>query len=143
MHEAIPSWVTPYIGAPYRSDVRTGSIETGFNCWGLFAAVRRDVFGSSIDDYEGPLWTGKENAAGMAEAARGFAQRFTEIARGQEREGDAILLRMRRYPIHIGVVVAPGIMLHIEEECDACIERYTDRIWVNRIVAFYRDEVRA
>ena len=140
---SLPAWVGPYIGARYREDARSGSIETGFNCWGLFAHVRREVFGSSIDDYEGPLWTGKQSAAAMGEAAAAFAQRFTEIEPGQEREGDAILLRMRGLPIHIGIVAAPGVMLHVEEGCDAVTERYRVGVWERRVIGFYRDEARA
>lgn len=49
-------------------------------------------------------------------------------------EGDVVLIR----GWHIGVVIAPGEMLHSYRGGSATIERYTDPHWVNRIDGFYR-----
>ncbi len=133
----IPDWVEPYIGLPY---VKGGRNLKGVDCIGLFLLVEREHFGVEIEGYDGPDWSGRRDVAAVAEAARAFAARFKEIDAGSERVGDAILLRMTGQPIHIGCVIAPGLMLHIEEECDSVVEDYTTRAWANRIVAFHRAE---
>lgn len=142
----LPAWVGPYIGAPYVEDATTGSLAEGFNCWGLFAHVQRAVFGVELPDYDGPVWAGRQGAAAMKAAAEAFAARFMLVVDGPswragdrcERAGDGVLLRVAAAPVHIGVVVDPGRMLHTDKTLDACVERYDDPLWVNRVVAIYR-----
>lgn len=130
-------WCGPYIGAPYSDD---GKAKGSFNCWTLFAHVQRTVFGVDIADYDGPVWKGREGVEAMAEAARAFAQRFAEVSPGSEREGDAVLMRLRGHPIHIGVVTARGSMLHVYRDTDAVVERYDWPIWACRVAGFYRPQ---
>jgi cell wall-associated NlpC family hydrolase len=139
-----PAWVGPWIGVRYDADAKPKSLEEahriGAYCWSFFALAIRSQFGVSIDEYDGPLYHGRRTAREVGEAADAFAQRFRKIEDGAEQAGDAILLRMTGVPIHIGLVVAPGLMLHIEEGCDSAWERYRDRTWKDRIVAFHRAE---
>jgi cell wall-associated NlpC family hydrolase len=132
-----PSWVAHYLGAPYVHGAREGDVASGYNCWGLFAAVQREVFGRTLAEYEGPLAL-RGNAAAMGAAAEALAAQFEELAPGQEREGDAILMRIAGQPIHVGVVIAPGEMLHSERGANACRESYRNSLWARRIVGFYR-----
>lgn len=133
----IPDSLAPYIGLPYLKD---GATRDGTNCWGLFSMLQREVCGVDLSDYDGPIFAARTDASAIGEAARRFASRFREIPAGEEQFGDAILLRMLGEPMHIGFVVAPGVMLHIEESSDSVIERYDTRIWERRIIAFYRAE---
>lgn len=132
-----PAWVAHYIGAPYVHGARIGDVVTGYNCWGLFAAVQREVFGRTLAEYEGPLAL-RGNTAAMGAAAEAMAAQFEQVPAGQEREGDAILMRIAGAPIHVGIVTAPGEMLHSERGCDACRESYRNGMWSHRIVGFYR-----
>lgn len=149
-----PAWTARYVGAPYADDASVGGPP--YNCWGLVAAVLRDEFGFDSSDYDGPVWAQSPGrarsaqAAAMGEAARSFAERmvrggaeafaarFDPIAAGQEREGDLVLMRVRGHPIHVGVVTAPGEMLHIERHADACRENYRSGGWRLRVAGFYR-----
>lgn len=135
MSPALPGYVAAYVGAPYADD---GDPPKSFNCWQLFAYVARTERGIDLPDYNGPVWAGKTGLTAMRREAEAFAARFAPVARGEEREGDAVLLRLRGAPIHIGMVVAKGFMLHVNSGVDACIERYFDPLWRHRIVGFYR-----
>lgn len=132
-----PAWCAPYIGAPYSDD---GKAAGSFNCWTLFAHVQRSVFGTDIADYDGPVWSGPQGRHAVAAAAEAFARRFAQVLPGDEREGDAVLMRLMGHPIHIGVVAGKGWMLHTTHGVDACLERYDGPLWTRRVVGFYRPE---
>ena len=57
---------------------------------------------------------------------------------GHERPGDVVLLRVRNHPIHVGMVVEPGRMLHIMAGCDAVIESYNGLEWRHRTLGVFR-----
>lgn len=152
-----PAWVAAYVGAPYADDARTGGPP--YNCWALVAAVLAREFGFDSGEYDGPLWNAggppRERDAAMGDGAKsfarrmieggaeGFAARFAAVAAGAEQEGDLILMRVRGHPIHVGVVTAPGEMLHIVRGADACREDYRGRVWAQRVVGFYRPIIKA
>jgi cell wall-associated NlpC family hydrolase len=48
------------------------------------------------------------------------------------------LLRMRGVPMHIGLVVRAGQMLHIADEANSCLEDYRTSVWARRVLGFYR-----
>lgn len=140
----IPPWVEPFIGAPYSED---GKAPGTFNCWTLHCAALEAGFCIDAEaDYDGPVWSGRKGARAMAEAAEAFARRFTLIVTGAdwragrriEQPGDSILLRVSGVPVHVGLVVSPGHMLHAYQGTNACVERYGSALWANRIEAFYR-----
>jgi cell wall-associated NlpC family hydrolase len=131
----LPAYVGNYIGAPYKD---AGEPPKSFNCWQLFAHVQRCERGVALPDYDGPVWSGRAGLEAMHEAAEAFASRFAEVDPADVREGDAILLRLNGAPIHIGLVVASGWMLHINKGIDACLECYRDPLWRDRIIGFYR-----
>ncbi len=132
-----PAWCAPWVGTPYADG---GRGRDGCDCIGLFLLIQREQFGRDLRIYDGPNWSGRADVKTLGDAARAFAQAFVIVPPGEEREGDAVLLRVMGEPVHIGCVVAPGLMLHTERECDAVIENYGNSYWSRRIVAFHRAE---
>lgn len=69
------------------------------------------------------------------------ARKFIEVARGQEREMDAVMMMVptrspagvRTVEKHMGVVVAKGLVLHVEEGRTSIIEDLRD-LHVSRIL---------
>jgi hypothetical protein len=49
---------------------------------------------------------------------------WTPVPIGSEGLGDGVLLPVMGRPIHVGVVVVPSWMLHIENDCDSVLERF-------------------
>lgn len=148
----IPDGWAAWIGLPYLKGGRPQSLAEaarGVDCIGLFLLGVREKFGASLPDYDGPLWG--DDADALLTAAAAFAARFRVVQTGaewragvsRERAGDAVLIRIKGAPIHIGLIVAPPFMLHIDSDltiAGSVIEDYRERIWRSRVHAFYRAE---
>jgi cell wall-associated NlpC family hydrolase len=131
--EEQPNWAANYIGIPYRNRGRSPS---GLDCWGLVALILGDVFNIEVPsltaDYD------VEDIKGVGALMADAAKSWVLVLPGSELAGDVVLLRRGRWPTHCGVVTKPGTMLHVENGVDAALERYTELVWKNRIVGFYR-----
>lgn len=128
------SWAEQYVGLPYRA---RGRDRQGIDCWGLVRLVLREQFGTDVPEYAGHYWT-RELTPAVAEKIAEESARWEAVPAGMERAGDVVLLRLRGYPIHVGIVVAPGEMLHAHDGADAARESYHALHWRHRVVGFYR-----
>lgn len=138
MEGPLPEWCAQYIGIPYKTG---GRDRDGIDCWGLVNLVWREQFGIDLPDYDGPLWhPNKSTAREVSTGAAAYSALFRPVPQGEERCGDGILFRMRGYPLHLAIVVAPGFMMHVEDNADTCVERYAAFQWQKRIIDFYRYE---
>jgi cell wall-associated NlpC family hydrolase len=137
MAARFPGWIAQYVGIPYRPG---GRGRDGADCWGLVAMVMREQFSIALPDYPGAAWMPAGDARAIGAEAAAYAARFRRLAAGEERPGDAVLIRMRGAPLHVGLVVGDGWMLHAHEEADACLESYSSPAWAHRILGFYRAE---
>jgi hypothetical protein len=132
MVDTDPSVIPAFIGLLFANRGRT---MAGIDCWGapylMFPAVTRgritvpayDTI--SCFDVEG---TGAAIAAG--------AREWVPVAAGEERLLDLVVLRVDGSPTHVGVVVEPGLFLHIQAHHRSRVERLDD--WRLRVVGFYR-----
>jgi len=130
----MPDWVADYVGLPFRAH---GRDRGGVDCWGLVRLVLAERFGLALPSYVGG-YAGVEDAEDIGRLIRGEMGPWREIPAGGERAGDVVLMRLMNQPMHIGVVVAPGWMLHIEEGIDACLDRYDGARWRRRVLGIYR-----
>ncbi|NAZ37141.1 C40 family peptidase [Rubellimicrobium sp. CFH 75288] len=130
-----PAWVAPYIGLPFAPGGRT---REGLDCWGLCALVWSEQFGRDLPPYDGPAWVPGLPAGSVEAAATAYARRFSPVPLAEAEEGDGLLLRVLGAPIHAGLIVAPGWMLHIERGCDSVVERFDGPRWARRVVGCYR-----
>lgn len=133
-----PAWAEAYIGIPYVEEGRDLVRDGGVDCWGLLLLIWRERYGIVPPAYDGPHWHKGADAAEIGVAIERESARYTEIAPGCEREGDAIKLRLRGHPLHIGLVIAPGWMIHTHETAAVCIENYRGLAWNRRVLGFYR-----
>ena len=140
MERDLPAWAADYVGLPY---VRHGRDRSGVDCWGLLGLVWREALGRPLPDYEGVDWFDGQKASVIGTDALAYASQFSEIAPGEERLGDGMLMRMRGHPFHVGLVLSPGWMLHTHEAAGSVIEPYRCHRWEHRISAFYRPFVDA
>lgn len=131
----LPEWAQHYVGIPYRP---LGRDRAGCDCWGLLAMVWREQFGRDLPDYGHQRWHDGADPQVVATGAQDYAAQFEAVALGQEALGDGVLLRMRGHPLHVGLVLAPGWMLHTHEAADSCVESYERFIWRHRVLGIYR-----
>ena len=133
----LPAWASGYIGLPYSVGGRT---REGVDCWGLYQMIFNEQSGRTIPSYDGPVW-GAEGTTGrdIGKACTAFAERFVPVLPGQEQVFDGIIIRLSGHPMHVGMVVDDGQMIHSIRGADSCVERYRpSMMWENRIVGFYR-----
>lgn len=131
----LPEWVGDYVGLPYAVG---GRDRSGVDCWGLCLLVWRERFGLDVPVYGGVSWE-EANSPAIGDLIVGEARAgWDAVEPGAERPGHAVLMRMRGHPIHVGVVVAPGLMLHCHSRADAAVEDYRSLQWARRVVGFYR-----
>ena len=137
----IPTWVEQYIGIPFQAH---GRDRTGCDCWGLLRLVLVEQFNTNIPSFNGSTWacglSPEENARQRAELEALMAENaspWRPVAAGQERAGHGILLRQMGRAMHVGLIVAPGWMLHIEQGTNSVITEYDGPLWRRKIAGFY------
>jgi len=107
------SWTIPYLFRHYDA--------VGFNCWHLVCEVYREQLGIELEHYNGvdprdPLAVGRNMELGLTEWLPCDPDTYLAIAP----------MARKRNPFHVGVVVAPGKILHIAAGCNACVQSPTD-----------------
>lgn len=132
----LPDWVSAYVGLPFKEGGRN---RDGLDCYGLLRLVINERFEGGVPEYEGIAYRPGEDRSLLAALMDERIRLWRPIAKGDEQPGDGVLLRVMGRPIHVGVVVAPGFMLHIEKNCDSVLERFTaGSRWERRVLGFYR-----
>ena len=134
MADTIPDWTAEYIGLPFREH---GRDRNGVDCWGLVVLTATERFGIRLPTYVAD-YASTHDADDIGRLVRGQMDLWREVSRGHERPGDVVLMRLLNQPMHVGMVVARGWMLHIEQGIDACLERYDGAKWRRRVMGIYR-----
>lgn len=88
--------LTTLIGLPWLAGARG---PEAYDCWGLFLAVQRQHFGRDLPQI--PI--DALNLRAVLDAFHGHPERQRWQPVRTAEEGDAVLMRQSRYPVHIGV----------------------------------------
>ena len=140
----IPEWVNKYIGIPFKDNGRT---MEALDCWGLLWMVWRNEAGIHVPSYDDMYceedthgW--KQSAGKIANIVKSrMGPDWQLIPQGQEELFDGVLLRLFNQPLHVGLVLKKGMMLHSASSDDSigvAIESYNNPIWKRRILGIYR-----
>lgn len=119
-----------YLGIPY---VPHGHTHAGVDCWGLVRLVYAERYGIELPTPERYDPLDGAAVAGLVAGPMRDEWRLTEAPQ----VGDVVLLRVMGYPSHIGLLCAPGAMLHAREGHAVCVERLDTGAWKHRLVAYY------
>ena len=134
-----PAWCAPYIGLPY---VPGGRSADAVDCWGILVLVCRQQFGREVPVYDGVFWDkGCDRVALGDFMAVESPKSWVKIPLSEAVPGDGIQFNMMGEPIHVGVIVADGLMLHCERGKNSCVEDFNSIRWRNRIAGAFRFEV--
>jgi cell wall-associated NlpC family hydrolase len=135
-------WAESYITIPY---LDRGESHDGCDCWGLLKLIFKEQLGREISSHA-------DVAAGdlMAKARKIIKSSETSDEWekvDQEKPFDAVLMKgqfrvegaVRSLPVHIGLVVTPGKLIHIEKKSGVTIAEYHRHPKIkSRVLGFYR-----
>ena len=141
----LPGWAKDYIGLKFKE---RGRDRDGCDCWGLVRLIAMNELGFNLPSF-GEEYESTYKGTEVVEAldVHGIKDgHWIQIEEGAEKLGTFILMNglylidgvRHRAPMHVGVVVASGRMIHIEEGIDSVLCKYReDRYTRKRIVGFY------
>jgi len=123
-----------YIGLPF---AERGRDRSGLDCWGLLALIYREQIGIELPSFA-EAYTTTQDGEALSDLIAGNLGPWRSIPAGTERVGDGVLMTLACQPRHVGIVAAPGRVLHIERGMGSIIEPYTSPRIIRRIVGFFR-----
>lgn len=132
------SWSNAYVGIPFAEHGRT---RAGCDCWGLVHLVYADC-GVQLPSYaEGYASTLERAEIAALIAGAAVSRPWAEVPPvAATRARDVVLFRRAGAPAHVGLAVAPGLMLHVSAGHAARLERYDDGRWQPRRAGIFRHE---
>jgi len=132
-----PAWVNDYTGIPF---VDGGRSLDGADCWGLLKIVMEEHFHVVVPTYDEYVYGDEatKEAASKRLAEDSIKPPWIKVDLEKARAGDALLMRILGYPIHVSLVVAPCLMLHTVKGINSTIEEYDSYLWKKRIQGVFR-----
>jgi len=129
-------WSTAYIGLPWAD---LGRARDGLDCWGLVRLVYAEQLRLLLPSYIGAYASVEEHAelaAHIEDVTRSGV--WTAIDTPAAQPFDVLVFRRGRLDTHVGLVVEPGLMLHVAAREQTKIETYTRGPWQHRLSGLYR-----
>lgn len=127
-------WAAQYVGAPFKDG---GRGPVNYDCWGIVQAVYRNQLGIDLPHYgeisaKDLLRVRREIAAGAA------SEPWQQVEIPREFDVAVMRLPAGRGHGHVGVMVDPHHVLHVEQGSGAAIERTDAATIRNRIMGYWR-----
>lgn len=126
-------WSDRYIGIPWAEHGRS---RLGVDCWGLAWLVYSDL-GIAVPSYVGDYADATERAeiAGLIGGAKTVdTWRMVDVAA----PFDLVVFHRAGIECHVGIVVSPGLMLHVIRDRDSHLARYDSGYWSGRLTGTWR-----
>lgn len=121
------------VNVPFKD---SGREWDGWDCWGLVRKYFKEVRNILLPSYDCSSMSEEAKSKLTSEVDR--RDGWVEVQRGQEIAGDIVIIREGRLPSHIGIVLKPGRVLHVNAKAGTCVQKYNDPAVKHRIVAFGR-----
>lgn len=109
-------WAEHYIGIPWSA---TGDGPTSYHCWAFVRHIQKQHFGRDLPGIPNP-----EDVLAIARGFRDHPERQRWELINAPNDGDCVLMRQARYPIHVGVWldVDNGGVLHCSQEAGVAFQ---------------------
>ena len=130
-------WASRYVGLPF---VSGGRDRRGVDCWGLVRLVFADVAGIDLPSHDTVAADDLHKVLRLIDRALLIPPWTTQVQRGAEKPLDVVVMSDRRMPAHVGLVVAPGLVLHAQEKTLSAIMRLDDQVIGRRVIGIYRHD---
>lgn len=133
-------WWNKYESAQFKVKGR-GPDE--FDCWGLVKEIYKNdhpekiILPSYIECYE--TTTLKDDKIKISDTILQEQQiKWCKVDKPQP--FDVVVLKIAGFPMHVGIVIRKGVMIHCTQGINVAIEKYTSMRWDNKVMGFYRYE---
>ncbi len=130
----LPAQFEAFLGIPFLDHGRT---RAGCDCWGLLRLIYAERLGIDLPSFAEGYVTSADRAA-IAGLIAGHLDGWTQIEDGSEQAFDGVLMRGFGGIGHVGIVVQPGLLLHVQSGCTSRMERYRTGALAARVRGFYR-----
>lgn len=128
-------WSSDFVGIPHSE---LGRDRSGADCWGLLYIVFREHLNIEVPSYDEYSATDERFEIDQILRTATGSGICVPVLSGQEREFDVAVFRRGRLDSHVGVVVQPGLMLHMAEKQQSRIESYRHGYWKTRLTGIVR-----
>ena len=125
-------WMEKYVGLPFKD---FGRDFGGVDCWGLVRLVLARECGIDLPSY------GEISARDLMRVTATIkhdssGEPWREVNRSELKAFDVALLRGR--PMHVGIMMTPKLLLHVEEATAAVLVPLTHSSVAGRLLGFRR-----
>lgn len=110
----------------------------GLDCWGLVWLGYREVLGIELPSYVERYERVRPDPELSALISHESAREWQPVPEGTEQPMDVALFRYRDLPLHVGLLIDPASMLHIERGADVTREAVRGPVWGRRLIGIYR-----
>lgn len=136
-------WCNRYIGIAF-SDLGR-NIDGPVDCWGLVCLVMKERAGIELSSYS-TISEADYRAVSAEISSAKASEEWTSIPNGEEKELDVVEMvsparqggKISFLPLHVGIVVSPGWVLHTEAATGSRLSTYRDKRIASRILGFWR-----
>lgn len=127
------SWTADYIGIPF---LIRGRDRAGLDCYGLCRLVLAEHFGKRLPDFQS--YRSMEDRQHIAVLIDANKPTINAHQVESPIPGDLVLMHFYGLPIHIGIYIGSGYLLHVMKGCNTAIERIDSTRIARRIKGYYR-----
>lgn len=110
---------------------------SGFDCWGAVRFGLLNACGIEVPSYTESYQTtreGEEIAALISRESTGW----DEMALLNAQPGDVLILRIKGFPWHCGLIIDPPYFIHADRTVGTVKDRWDSIRWAQRIVSVHR-----
>ena len=133
-------WSNKYLRIPFKDKGRS---ENGSDCWGLVRIIYQKELNVELPsylEYNNTLDVRKIPSLLKVNSESDWSR----VELGDEQPYDVVVLNLRNNPMHVGVVVEKGFMVHCEKGRETYHTEYTKHAdWKNRIYGIFRHKKRS
>jgi cell wall-associated NlpC family hydrolase len=136
------NWSDAYLDIPFR---KNGRSHDGCDCYGLLCLVYGEQLGITLPpqlDVAGGHCAASPDysIADIVRIARAVALQKDRlwVKVDRPRPFDAVLLRIRKYVWHMGVLIGRRWMIHVAPGINSAVEDLAGPLWYNRVEEYRR-----
>lgn len=126
------TWSNDYIGIPFKDK---GRDRKGIDCWGLISMILQERFNVVLPDLEYETTSDAEECSKTL--AAGNWRRNWQVARVPS-EGCVVVLMVRGFPGHVGLMVDGLNFIHAMPGAGASVASIDDPYWRDKVAGCYR-----